>query len=68
MQETCVYCPESNKVDDVNKASETVCASSESAPLPVTDSSTDTLCPSEVESIVNTVCHLRNNKYKFFIT
>ena len=29
--------PESNEVDDVNKASEMVCASSESDPLPFTD-------------------------------
>jgi hypothetical protein len=45
--------PESNEVDDVNKANsnETVYASD---PLPVTD--TDTPCPSEVEHIVNTVC------------
>ena len=47
--------PESNEVDDVNKANsnETVYASD---PLPVTDTSTDTPCPSEVEHIVNTVC------------
>ena len=47
--------PESNEVDDVNKANsnETVYASD---PLPVTDTSTDTLCPSEVEHNVNTVC------------
>ena len=44
--------PESNEVDDVNKANsnETVYASD---PLPV---NTDTPCPSEVERIVNTVC------------
>jgi hypothetical protein len=47
--------PESNEVGDVNKANsnETVYASD---PLPVTDTSTDTPCPSEVEHIVNTVC------------
>ena len=50
-----ILLPESNEVDDVNKANsnETVYASD---PLPVTDTSTDTLCPSEVEHIVNTVC------------
>jgi hypothetical protein len=47
--------PESNEVDDVNKASETVCAWCETSPLPVTDTSTP--CSSEVEHIiVNTVC------------
>ena len=48
---------ESNEVDDVNKASETVCASGESDPLPVTDtsSSTDIPCPPEVEHLVTTV-------------
>jgi hypothetical protein len=48
---------ESNEVDDVTKANETVCASN---PLTVTDTSTvtDTPCPSEVEHIVNTVCFL----------
>jgi len=46
---------ESNEVDDINKASETVCDSSESDPLPVTDTSTDTPCPPEVECLVTTV-------------
>ena len=32
--------PESNEVDDVKKASETVCASSESDPLPFIDTCT----------------------------
>ena len=44
--------PESNEVDDVKKASETVCASSESDPLPVTDTSTDTPCPKKLNALL----------------
>ena len=49
--------PESNEVDDVKKASETVCASSESDPLLVTDTSSniDTSCHPEVEHLVTAV-------------
>ena len=57
--------PESNEVDDVIKTSETVCASSESDPLPVTDtsSSTDTPCPPEVERLVTTVSVISETTY-----
>jgi hypothetical protein len=54
---------ESNDVDDVNKASETVFALKWVRPttaVPVIDSST--------ERLVITVCHFKNNKFNFFIT
>ena len=50
--------PESNEVDDINKASETVFALKWVRPttaIPVTDSSTDTPCPPEVERLATTV-------------
>ena len=43
----------------VNKASESVGASSESNPLPVTSTSTDTPCPPEVERLVTSQCHFK---------
>ena len=50
----------SNEIDGVNKASETVYALKWVRPttaIPITDTSTDTPCPLEVECLVTTVSH-----------
>ena len=60
---------ESNELDDVNKDSEMVCASSESNPLPVTDtsssSSTDTPChPKKITGMLDSgIVKADRNKY-----
>ena len=50
--------PENNEVDDINKAGETICALLWVRPttvVPITDTSSDTPCPPEVERLVSSV-------------